>query len=155
MTKSAHFLPIDGQEERTIQMLEDMLRACVIDFKGNWNDHLLVIKFAYKNSYHSSIGMAPFEALYGRRCRSPIGWFDIGEGTLVGPKLVHEAMEKFGLIRERLKTAQSQHKSYVDVRRRDLEFDVHDWVYLKISPMKGVVRFRKKGKLSSQYVDPY
>ncbi|WMV41498.1 hypothetical protein MTR67_034883 [Solanum verrucosum] len=118
MTKSAHFLPTDRQGDRTIQTVEDMLRGCVIDFKGNWNGHLPVIKYAYKNGYHSSIGMAPFEALYGRRCRSPIGWFDAGEVTLVGPKLVHEAMEK-------------------------------------ISPMKGVVRFGKKGKLSSRYVDPY
>ncbi|KAH0695075.1 hypothetical protein KY285_022172 [Solanum tuberosum] len=181
MTKSAHFLPVktthstedyaklyiqevnlstafhpqtDGQAERTIQNLEDMLRACVIDFKGNWDDHLPLIEFAY-NSYHSSIQMAPYEALYGRRCRSPIGWFEVGAAGLIGPDLVHQAMEKVKVIQERLKTAQSRQKSYTDVRRRWLEFEVYDWVYLKVSPMKGVMRFGKKGKLSPQYIGPY
>ena len=72
---------MDGQAERTIQTLEDMLRACVIDFKGSWDDHLPLIEFAYNNSYHSSIQMAPYEALYGRRYRSPVGWFEVGEAA--------------------------------------------------------------------------
>ena len=138
----------DGQAERTIQTLEVMLRACVIDFKSDWDDHYALIEFAYNNSYHSSIGMTPFEALYGRRCRSPVGWFEVGEIALIGPESVYEAIEKVHLIRERLRTAQSRQKSYADVRRRDLEFEVNDWVYLKISPMKGVMRFGKKRKLS-------
>ncbi|WMV45656.1 hypothetical protein MTR67_039041 [Solanum verrucosum] len=83
------------------------------------------------------------------------GWFEVGEVALIGPELVHEVMEKVHLIRERLKTAQSRQKSYADVRRRDLEFDVDDWVYLKISPMNGVMRFRKKKKLSPHYVGTY
>lgn len=145
----------DGQAERTIQTLEDMLRACVIDFKGSWVDHLPLIEFAYNNSYHSSIQMAPFEALYGRRCRSPIGWYEVGEARLLGPDLVHQAMEKVKVIRERLKTAQSRQKSYVDVRRRELEFELNDWVFLKVSPMKGVMRFGRKGKLSPRYIGPY
>ena len=99
--------------------------------------------------------MAPFESLYGRRCRSSVGWFEMGEMALIGPNLVLDAMEKVRTIRERLKTAQSHQKSYSDVRRRDLEFEVNDWVYLKVSPMKGVVRFGKKGKLSPRYVGPY
>ncbi|WMV46648.1 hypothetical protein MTR67_040033 [Solanum verrucosum] len=99
--------------------------------------------------------MAQFEALYGRRCRYPIGWFEVGEVALIGTELVHDAMEKVRLIRERLKTTQSQQKSYANIRRRDFEFDVHDWVYLKMSPMKGVMRFGKKGKLSPRYVSPY
>ena len=82
-----------------------MLRAFVIDFKNNWDDHLSLIEFAYNNSYHSSIQMAPYEALYGRRCRSPIGWFEVGEARLIGPDLVHQAMEKVKVIQERLKTA--------------------------------------------------
>ncbi|WMV08643.1 hypothetical protein MTR67_002028 [Solanum verrucosum] len=98
--------------------------------------------------------MALFEELYGW-CTSPIGWFEVGEVALIGPELVHEAMEKVRLIRERLKTTQSQRKSYADVRRKDLEFEVNDWVYLKISPMKGVMRFGKKWKLSPHYVGPY
>ncbi|WMV13936.1 hypothetical protein MTR67_007321 [Solanum verrucosum] len=131
----------DGQQECTIQKLEDMLRERVIDFKGNWDDLLPLIEFASNNSYHSSIGIAPFEALYGKRCRSPIGWFEVGEISLISPELVYEAIEKVQLIRERLRTAQSRQKSYDDVRRRDLEFEVNDWVYLNISPMKGVMRF--------------
>ncbi|XP_060178236.1 uncharacterized protein LOC132608184, partial [Lycium barbarum] len=152
--KAEHQRP-DGQAERTIQTLEEMLRACVLDFKGNWDDHLPLIEFSYNNSYHASIGMAPFEALYGRRCRSPIGWFEVGEAELLGPDLVYQAMEKVKLIQERLKTAQSRQKSYTDVRRRDLEFLVDDWVFLKVSPMKGVMRFGKKGKLSPRYIGPY
>ncbi|WMV37948.1 hypothetical protein MTR67_031333 [Solanum verrucosum] len=153
---STTFQPqIDGQSERTIQSLEHMLRACVIDFKGNWDDHLPLIEFAYNNGYHSRIGMAPFEALYGRRCISHVGWFEVGKFSLIGIELVHEAMEKVQLIREMLKMDQSWQNSYVDVRRRDIEFDVHDKVYLKISPTKGVMRFGKKRKLSPQYVGPY
>ncbi|WMV14317.1 hypothetical protein MTR67_007702 [Solanum verrucosum] len=118
----------NGQAERTIQTLEDMLRACVIDFKGNWDDHLPLIEFAYNNNYHSSIQMAPYEALYGRRCRSPIGWFEVGEAGLIGPYLVHQAIEKVKVIQERLKTAQSRQKSYTDARRRALEFKIDDWI---------------------------
>ncbi|XP_070032262.1 uncharacterized protein [Nicotiana tomentosiformis] len=99
--------------------------------------------------------MAPFEALYGRRCRSPIGWFEIGEALLIGHELVHQAMEKVKIIRERLKTPQSHQRSYSDVRRRDLEFKEDDWVFLKVSPMNGVMRLGKKGKLSLRYVGPY
>ena len=99
--------------------------------------------------------MAPFEALYRRKCRSPIGWFEVSEIALIGPDLVFEAMEKVRLIRERLKSAQSRQKSYSDNRRKDIEFEVNDWVYLKISPMKGVMRFGKKGKLSPRYIGPY
>ena len=85
---------MDGQAERTIKTLEDMLRACVIDLKGSWDDHLQMIEFFYSNSYHSNIGMAPFEALYGRRCRSRVVWLEVGESSTLGPEIVHEAMEK-------------------------------------------------------------
>ncbi|WMV46683.1 hypothetical protein MTR67_040068 [Solanum verrucosum] len=88
--------------------------------------------------------MAPFEALYGHRCRSPIGWFEVGETQILGPDLVHQAVEKVKLIKERLKLAQSRQKSYADVRRRDIEFQVDDWVFLKVTPMKGVMRFGRK-----------
>ncbi|KAH0689255.1 hypothetical protein KY289_016613 [Solanum tuberosum] len=145
----------DGQVESTIQTLEDKLRACVIYFKGSWADHLPLIEFAYNNSYHFIIQMAPFEALYGRRCRSPVGWFEVGEEALIGPDSVLDAMEKVQLIRDRLKTAQSRQKSYAEVRKRELEFQVDDWVFLKVSPMKGVMRFGKKGKLNPRYVGPY
>ncbi|XP_075088200.1 uncharacterized protein LOC142170244 [Nicotiana tabacum] len=99
--------------------------------------------------------MAPYEALYGRRCRSPIGWFEVEEAELLGPDLVYQAMEKVNLIQSHLKTAQSRQKSYSDVGHRDLEFQVDDWVFLKVSPMKGAMRFGKKGKLSPRYIGPY
>ncbi|XP_075108999.1 uncharacterized protein LOC107775271 [Nicotiana tabacum] len=145
----------DGQAESTIQTLEDMLRACVIDFKGNLDNHLPLIEFAYNNSYHSSIKMAPYKALYGRRCRSPIGWFEVGEAELLGPELVYQAMEKVKLIQWNLKTAQSRQKSYSDVRHRDLEIQVDDWVFLKVSLIKGVMRFGKKGRLSPRSIGLY
>ncbi|XP_070037340.1 uncharacterized protein [Nicotiana tomentosiformis] len=99
--------------------------------------------------------MAPYEALYGRRCRSLICWFEVGEAELLGTDLVYYATEKVNMIQERLKTAQSLQKSYSNVRRRDLEFQVDDWVFLKVSPMKGVMRFGKKGKYSPHYIRPY
>ena len=99
-----------------------MLRACVINFKGSWDDHLPLVEFAYNNNYHSNIQMAPYEALYGCRYRSPVGWFKVGEAALVGPDSVLYAMEKVQLIRDRLKTVQSRLKSYADERRRELEF---------------------------------
>ena len=125
-----------------------MLRACTIDFEGSWYDHLPLIEFAYNNNYHSSIRMALFEALYGRRYRYPIGWFEVSESSFIGPNLVFDALEKVQLIRERHRVAQSRQKSYADVHRKDLEFEIGDYVYLTISSMKGVKRFDKKGKLS-------
>ncbi|CAM8924240.1 unnamed protein product [Rhodiola kirilowii] len=139
----------DGQSERTIQTLEDMLRACVIDFRGSWDRHISLMEFAYNNSYHSSIQMAPFEALYGRRCRSPIGWFDLGESKLLRPDFIRDATDKVCLIKDKLLAAQSRQKSYADPKRRELEFQVSDHVFLRVSPMKGVMRFGKKGKLSA------
>ncbi|XP_069154646.1 uncharacterized protein [Solanum lycopersicum] len=140
----------DGQEKRTIQTLEDMLRACVIHFKDSWDDHLSLIKFVYNNNYHCSIQMTPYEALYGHRCRSHVGWFEVGQATLIGPDSVLYAMERVQLIRDRLKIAQSHQKSYADVKRRELEFQVYDWVFLK-----GVMRFGMKGKLSTRDIVPY
>ncbi|KAL0561549.1 hypothetical protein IC582_001983 [Cucumis melo] len=129
----------DGQSERTIQTLEDMLRACALQFKGNWDAHLSLMEFAYNNSFHSSIGMVPYEALYGRRCRTPVWWDEVGERKLVGPELVQITSENVKIIRERLKTAQDRQKRYADKRRQDLEFEVGDKVFLKLSPWKGVL----------------
>ncbi|GJS06089.1 putative reverse transcriptase domain-containing protein [Tanacetum coccineum] len=145
----------DGQSERTIQTLEDMLRACVIDFGGSWDVHLPLAEFSYNNSYHSSIRCAPFEALYGRKCRSPILWAEIGESSLIGPELVQETTDKVVLIKEKLKAARDRQKSYADNRRKPLEFKVGDRVMLKVSPWKGVIRFGKKGKLAPRYVGPF
>ena len=107
----------------------------MIDFKGSWDDHLPFIEFAYNNSYHSSIPMSPYEALYGRRCRYNVGWFEVGETSLIGTYSVFNGMEKVQLIRERLNTCQSLQNSYADVRRRELKFQVHDCVFKKVSPM--------------------
>ena len=90
----------DGQVECTIQTLEDMLKVCVIDFKGSWDDHLPLIEFSYNNSNHSSIGMAPFEALYGKRCTSSVGWFEVEESSILFPEIIHEVVEKFRMIRD-------------------------------------------------------
>ncbi|KAH9658749.1 Endonuclease [Citrus sinensis] len=145
----------DGQSERTIQTLEDMLRACILEFKGSWDIYLPLMEFAYNNSYQASIEMAPYEALYGRKCRTPVCWDEVGERKLYGPELVQNTSEKIQLIRERLKAAQNRQKSYADKRRRELEFEVGDKVFIRISPWKGVLRFGKRGKLSPRYIGPY
>ncbi|KAI3807586.1 hypothetical protein L1987_23516 [Smallanthus sonchifolius] len=152
---TAYHPQTDGQTERTIQTLEDMLRACVIDFGGNWDSHLTLIEFSYNNSYHTSINMAPFEALYGRKCRSPICWNEIGEAQITGPELIQETSDKILQIRDNIRVARSRQKSYADKRRKPLEFQVGDLVLLKVSPWKGVIRFGKKGKLAPRYVGPF
>ncbi|GKA54423.1 putative reverse transcriptase domain-containing protein [Tanacetum coccineum] len=123
---------MDEQKALGTQTLEDMLRACVIDFGGSWDVHLPLAEFSYNNSYHSSIKYAPFEALYGRKCRSPVLWAE-----------------------EKLKAARDRQKSYANNRRKPLEFEVGDRVMLKVSPWKGVIRFGKKGKLAPRYVGPF
>ncbi|CAL2265878.1 unnamed protein product [Prunus armeniaca] len=145
----------DGQSERTIQTLEDMLRSCVLQLKDSWDTHLALVEFAYNNSYHSSIEMAPYEALYGRICRTPVCWNEVGERKLEKVDSIRATTEKVKMIREKLKTAQDRQKSYADNRSKDLEFAVGDWVFLKLSPWKGVMRFGKRGKLSPRYIGPY
>nr|GEV62234.1 putative reverse transcriptase domain-containing protein [Tanacetum cinerariifolium] len=137
---TAYHRETDGQSERTIQTLEDMLRAS---------------KFSYNNSYHVSIKAAPFEALYGRKCRSPVGWSKVGDSQLTGPKLIRETNEKIVQIKNRLLTARSRQKSYANVRRRPLEFNVGDKVMLKVSPWKGMIHFGKRGKLSPRFIGPF
>ncbi|GJW49911.1 putative reverse transcriptase domain-containing protein [Tanacetum coccineum] len=132
-----------------------MLRACVIDFGGSWDRHLPLVEFSYNNSYHASIKAAPFEALYGRKCRSPVCWSEVGDSQLTGPEMIRETTEKIVQIKNRLLTARSRQKSYADVRRRPLEFNVGDKVMLKVSPWKGVIRFGKRGKLSPRYIGPF
>lgn len=152
---TAYHPQTDGQSERTIQTLEDMLRACVIDFGNSWDDHLPLIEFSYNNSYHTSIKAAPFEALYGRKCRSPICWAEVRDAQLTSPDIVHKTTEKIFQIRNRLKAARDRQKSYADVRRKPLEFNVGDMVMLKVSPWKGVIRFGKRGKLSPRFIGPF
>ncbi|KAI3821574.1 hypothetical protein L1987_09142 [Smallanthus sonchifolius] len=132
-----------------------MLRACVIDFGGNCDSHLSLIEFSYNNSYHTSINMAPFEALYGRKCRSLICWNEIGEAQITSPELIQETSDKILQIRDNIRTTRSRQKGYADKRRKPLEFQVGDLVILKVSPWKGVIRFEKKGKLAPRYVGPF
>ncbi|GJS99930.1 putative reverse transcriptase domain-containing protein [Tanacetum coccineum] len=146
---AAYHLQTDGQSERTIQTLEDMLRTCVIDFGNGWDNHLPLVEFSYNNNYHTSIKAAPFEVLYGRKCRSPVCWAEVGDVKLTGLKIVHETMEKIIQIKSRIQAARDRQKSYTDVRRKPLEFQVGDKVMLKVSPWKGVICFGKRGKLNS------
>ena len=156
MSFSTVFHPrTDGQSERVIQVLEDLFRACTLDLKGNWDDHLPLVEFSYNNCFQASIGMAPFEGLYGRNCRSSVCWDDIREKKLLGLELVQVIVENITFIKEILKVAQNRQKSYVDNRKQDLEFEVGDHVFLKVSPMKSMMRFGKKGKLSPQFVGPF
>ncbi|GKA61576.1 putative reverse transcriptase domain-containing protein [Tanacetum coccineum] len=115
----------DGQSERTIQTLEDMLRACVIDFGSSWDRHLPLVEFSYNNSYHASIKAAPFEALYGRKCRSPVCWSEVGDSQLTCPEMIQETTEKIVQIKK------------------------------SVSPWKGVIRFGKRGKMSPRYIGPF
>ncbi|KAK1427857.1 hypothetical protein QVD17_16555 [Tagetes erecta] len=152
---TAYHPQTDGQTERTIQTLEDMLRACALDFGKRWESHLPLIEFSYNNSYHTSIKMAPFEALYGRKCRSPICWAEVGDSQITGPDLVHETTEAIVQIRSRMAAARDRQKSYADKRRKPLEFSVGDRVLLKVSPWKGVIRFGKRGKLNPRYIGSF
>jgi hypothetical protein len=132
-----------------------MLRACVLDFGGSLIKYLSRIEFAYNNSYQASIGMAPYEALYGQKCRSPLYWDELGERRILGPDIVQDTLDKFALIQRRMSAAQDRQKSYENTRRRDLEFTEGDKVFLKVAPMKGVARFGKKGKQSPCYIGPF
>ncbi|GJS04191.1 putative reverse transcriptase domain-containing protein [Tanacetum coccineum] len=152
---TAYHPQTDGQSERTIQTLEDMLRACVIDFGNGWVKHLPLVEFSYNNSYHASIKAAPFEALYGRKCRSPVCWAEVGEVQLTGPEIVQETTEKIIQVKQRMQAARDRQKSYADLKRKPMEFQVGDKVMLKVSPWKGVVRFGKRGKLNPRYVGPF
>jgi hypothetical protein len=152
---SAYHPQTSGQTERVNQILEDMLRACVLDFSQKWDECLPLAEFSYNNSYQESIKMASFEALYGRRCRTPLSWSEPGERYFFRPDLVKETEEKVQRIIHSLKEAQTRQKSYADKRRMPLYFLEGDYVYLKVSPMKGVSRFGVKGKLAPRYIGPF
>jgi hypothetical protein len=152
---SAYHPQTDGQTERVNQILEDMLRACIIHYGKSWDKCLALAEFSYNNSYQSSLQMAPFEALYGRKCRTPLNWSETGERKIFGPDLVVEAEDKVKVIQANLKTVQSRQKSYADRRRKPLQFQIGDFVHLQISPTKGVQRFGIKGKLAPRYVGPF
>ncbi|GJR25761.1 putative reverse transcriptase domain-containing protein [Tanacetum coccineum] len=138
-----------------IQTLEDMLRACAINFGKGWVNHLPLVEFSYNNSYHASIKASPFEALYGRKCRSPVCWAEVGQVQLTGPEIVQETIEKIIQIKQRMQVAHDRQKSYADIKRKSMDFQVGDKVMLKVSPWKAVVHFGKQGKLNHRYVGPF
>ena len=144
-----------GQVERVNQVLEDMLRACVISFGKKWEESLPLAEFSYNNSYHASLKMAPYEVLYGRKCRTPLSWSEAGERTLIGPDIIQQAEDQVHVIREHLKAAQSRQKSNYDRKHREMEYQPGEYAYLRVTPMRGTHRFGIKGKLALRYVGPF
>ncbi|KAK8942729.1 hypothetical protein KSP39_PZI009417 [Platanthera zijinensis] len=152
---TAYHPTTDGQTERVNQILEDMLRCYILDYKGAWDEHLPLVEFAYNNSYQESLKMAPFEALYGRRCRTPLYWSEVGEKVILGPELLQEMEEATKKTRVQLSRAIERQRKYANQRRSPLEFAVGDQVFLKVSPTPGVKRFGRHHKLSPRFVGPY
>ena len=127
----------------------------MIDLEGSWDRHIALVEFVYNNSFQSSIGMAPYEALYGRKCRTPFCWTELSEKKVIGLDLIQETEEKVKMIRERLRVATNRQISYVDMKRKDIRYEIGEKVFLKVSSWKKVMRFGKKGKLSPRFIGPY
>ncbi|GJR37571.1 putative reverse transcriptase domain-containing protein [Tanacetum coccineum] len=169
LTKSTHFLPMredDTLEKLTRQYLKEVVSkhgvpvSTISDPDGKITSHFWkslnkALEFSYNNSYHTSIKAAPFEALYGRKCRSPICWAKVGDSQLTGPEIIHETTEKIVQIKSRIQAARDRQKSYADVRRKPLEFQVGDKVMLKVSHWKGMIRFGKQRKMNPRYIGPF
>jgi hypothetical protein len=132
-----------------------MLRACALQDQSGWDKRLPYARFSYNNSYQASLKISPVQVLYGRSCRTPLQWDQPGEKQVFGPDILLEAEENIKMVRENLRIAQSRQWSYADTRRRELSFEVGDFVYLKVLPIRGVRRFRVKGKLAPRYIGPY
>jgi hypothetical protein len=132
-----------------------MLRACALQYRRSWDKSLPYAKFSYNNSYQESLKMAPFEMLYGRTCRTPLFWNETGEQKVFGPDILQEAKKQVHVVRENLRVAQLRQKSYTNHRRRVLSFEVGDFVYLKVSPMRGLRHFKIRGKLAPRFVGPF
>ncbi|GKD87183.1 putative reverse transcriptase domain-containing protein [Tanacetum coccineum] len=171
LTKYAHFLPRrvndptgevnEAFHEEGIRLgsVLGLLYKCILfteslDFGKNWDRHLSLVEFSY-NSYYISIKVAPFEALYGRKYRLPVCWAEVGDAQLTGPAIIHETTEKIVQIKSRIQAARDRQKSYANIRRKPMVFQVGDKVMLKVSPWKGVVCFGKRGKLNPRYVGPF
>ena len=136
-------------------MLEDMLRGCVLDFPRSWERYIPFMEFSYNNSYQSSIGMTPYEALYVKKCRTPVCWTNLNEHKVIGPDIVKGTEEKVRVIQQRLKAASDRQKLYADMKRKDIDYKVGDKIFLKVSPWRKILRFGKKGKLSPRFIGPY
>ena len=120
------------------------MRSCVIDYKGSWDRHIPLVEFVYNNSFQSSIGMAPYEALYGRKCKTPLCWTELSDKKIIGPDLIQETEEKVKMIRERLKVAIDRQKSYADMKRKDVRDEIGEKVFLKVLPWNKVMRFKER-----------
>jgi hypothetical protein len=145
----------DGKMERVNQVMEDMLRMYVMDNQTQWEKYLPLVEFAYNNNYHSSIGMPPYKALYGRPCRTPLSWDRLEDRVTVGLELIQEMEEQVIHIRQRLKEAQDRQKSYADARRTDRSYEVGDQVFIRIRTNNSTIRFEKGKKLSPRFIGPF
>jgi len=152
---SAYHPQTYGQFERTIQSLKDLLRTCILDHLGAWDEVLPLIKFTYNNNFHASIGMALYEALYGRRCKTPLYWYQDGEAALVRPELLEQTTKKVRMVRNRMQASQSRQKAYADRKRRPLEFAAGDHVFMRVTRTTGVGRALRSRKLSPKFLGPY
>lgn len=152
---SAYHLETDGQTERVNQVLEDMLRMYVMDRQTFWEDYLYLVEFAYNNGYHSSIGMAPFQALYGRPYHTPLSWDNLEDRVLLGPEMLRDMEQQVMCIREHVSTAQDRQKKYADAHRTDKQFAVGEKVFLRVCPRKSLIRYGKGSKLAPRFVGPF
>jgi hypothetical protein len=151
----AYHPQIDGQIKRVNQILEDMLRACALQYRRSWDKSLPYTEFTYNNSYQESLKMVPFEMLYGHRCRAPFFWNETGEQKVFRPDILQEAEKQVRMVGENLRVTQSRQKSYDDHMRRELSFEVGDFVYLKVSPMRALHHFMVRGKLAPRFIRPF
>jgi hypothetical protein len=145
----------NGQTKRVNQILEDMLRACALQYRRSWDKSLSYAEFFYNNSYQESLKMAPFKMLYGCRCQILLFWNETRERKVFRPKILQEAEKQVHMVRENLRVAQSRQKSYADQRRRELSFKVGDFLYIKVSPMRGLRHFKVRGKLAPRFIRPF
>src|SRR3954466_7845322 len=143
------------QVERVNQVLEVMLRACVISFGKKWEESLPFAELSYNNSYQASLKMALFEVLYGRKCRTPLNWSETGERTLIGPEIIQHAEDQLRVIREHLKAAQSRQNSNYDRKHKEMIYQPGEQAYLHVTPMRGTHRFGIKGKLAPHFIGPF
>jgi hypothetical protein len=132
-----------------------MVITCALKHGGSWDKSMPYVEFSYNNSYQASLKMALFEALYGRKCRTPLYWSEKGERQLFGADIIREAEKQVQVIWKSLRIAQSRQKIYADGKRRDVVFQEGDYVYLKVSPIRELRRFKVKGKLSPRFIGPF
>jgi hypothetical protein len=132
-----------------------MLRACALQYGRSWDKSLSYTEFSYNNSYQESLKMTPFKMLYGRRCQTPLFWNETGERKVFGSDILQEAEKQVRMVRENLRVTQSRQKSYADHRRRELSFEVGDFVYLKVSPLRVLRHFKVRGKLAPRFIGPF